>query len=336
MATHVVVGAGPVGTAITQHLVELGHDVVVVTRSGSGPDLPDVTRVAADATDAAGLTALAQGADVLHNAANPPYHRWPTDWPPLHRAMLTAAERTGAVLAIVSNLYGYGPVDGPLTEDLPLATTGTKGRIRAGMWTSALEAHRAGRLRVTEVRGSDYLCASPNSHLGDRVTLKVLAGRRATVVPSADTPHTWTAVPDVARLAVAAATDERGWGRAWHVPSNPPRTQREAIADLCRVAGVPPVPVSTLPRPVMRAAGLVSPVMRELQEVAYQFERPFVLDSTAAQETFGLAPTPWEDVLAGVVAHYRPGTPLAGAPGTTSGTAPGSAAGTAPGATAVA
>lgn len=305
MSTHVVVGAGPVGTATARLLVDRGDAVVLVTRTGSGPELPGLTRVAADATDADRLAEIARGAAAIHNCANPPYHRWATDWPPLASSLLAVAERTGAVLATVSNLYGYGPVDGPLTEDLPLAAQGTKGRVRARMWQDALEAHRAGRVRATEVRGSDYVCPGPGSHLGDRVTPRVLAGRPVRVMRSADQPHTWTSVDDVARLLLTVADDARGWGRAWHVPSNPPRTQREVIADLARVAGTRPSPVGEYPAWLMRALGVANPVIREFAEVAHQFERPFVLDSTAAVRTFGLEPTPWEAVLERQVAAYR-------------------------------
>lgn len=309
MSTHVVVGAGPVGTAIARHLQARGDDVVVVTRSGSGPDLPGVRRVATDATDATRLTALAVGATAIHDAANPAYHRWATDWPPLHEALMTAAERTGAVLVGVGNLYGYGPVDGPLTEDLPLAATGTKGRVRADMWRDLAAAHASGRLRAVEVRGSDYVCPGQGSHLGDRMMPRLLAGRKVMVLPSADVPHTWTAVDDVARLAVTVADDERAWGRAWHVPSAAPRTQRQVVADLARVAGVPTPEVGEHPALLLRALGAVNPMVRELREVAYQLERPFVMDSTAAQRTFGLEPTPWGTTLERQVAAYRVAVP---------------------------
>ena len=122
---------------------------------------------------------------------------------------------------------------------------------------------------------------------------------------SADTLHTWTATDDVARLLVTVALDERAWGRPWHVPSNPPRTQREAVGDLCRSARLEPVKVKEYPGMLIRGMGLFNPMIRELSEVAYQLEQPFVLDSSAAQQTFGLAPTPWEDVLTGVIGSYR-------------------------------
>ncbi|HEY3438307.1 MAG TPA: NAD-dependent epimerase/dehydratase family protein [Actinotalea sp.] len=311
MAKHLVVGAGPVGTATARLLLEQGHDVVVATRSGTGPDgapsaRGSLTRVSADASSPEAMSALARDAVAIYNCANPPYHRWPTDWPPIATSLLAAAESSGAVLATVSNLYGYGPVDVPMTEDLPLAAQGAKGRTRADMWEQALAAHDAGRVRATEVRGSDYLCAGPNAQLGDRVTPSLLRGKAVSVLRSADQPHSWTSVDDVARLLVTVASDERGWGRPWHVPSNAPRTQREVVADLCRVAGVPPVTVREHPAVLMRLLGLVSPMIREVAEVAYQFERPFVIDSTAAHLTFGLAPTPWDEILAGLVAAYRP------------------------------
>lgn len=305
MSKHVVVGAGPIGTATALLLIEKGEEVVIVTRSGSGPTHPAITRSAADASSSAKMVELASGAVAIYNCANPAYHRWPTDWPPIAAALLIAAERSGAVLATVSNLYGYGPVSGPMTEDLPLIATGPKGRARARMWRDALAAHNAGSVRATEVRASDYVAPGPSSHLGDRVVPRLLAGKSVAVLKSADTPHTWTTVKDVARLLVEVASDQRGLGRAWHVPSNPPRTQREAVGDLCRVAGVDSVRVSEHPALLMRALGLVNPLIRELTEVSYQFENPFVLDSTAAQRTFGLTPTPWDDVLASVVESYR-------------------------------
>jgi nucleoside-diphosphate-sugar epimerase len=305
MSKHIVVGAGPIGTATALLLAEGGDEVVMVTRSGSGPTHPAITRTAADASSSASMTELATGAVAIYNCANPAYHRWPTDWPPIAQALLAAAEHSNAVLVTVSNLYGYGPVSGAMTEDRPLAAKGPKGLTRAQMWRHALAAHDADRVRATEVRGSDYVGPRVQGHLGDRVVPRLLAGRDVTVIKSADTLHTWTATNDVARLLVTVAIDERAWGRPWHVPSNPPRTQREAVGDLCRVAGVEPVKVKEYPGTLIRGMGLFNPMMRELAEVAYQFEDPFVLDSTAAQRTFGLAPTPWDDMLAGVVESFR-------------------------------
>jgi nucleoside-diphosphate-sugar epimerase len=314
MALHVIVGYGAVGRGTAGLLLEQGHEVRVITRSGGPADGQAVRHVGLDASDAEALAEAVRGAAVLYNCASPAYHRWVTEWPPLAAALLTAAERTGAVLATVSNLYGYGPVPDPMTEGTPLRAQGPKGRVRARMWLDALAAHEAGRVRATEIRASDYIGLDSQSPLGERVVPRLLAGRRVQVLGSADAAHSWTYVGDVARLLVTVGVDPRAWGRPWHVPSNPPRTQREAIGDLARVAGVGPVKVSVMPRAMLALAGLFSPVVRELPEVAYQMERPFIIDSTAAEATFGLVPTPWEQVLTETIAYYRShGTPaLAG------------------------
>jgi nucleoside-diphosphate-sugar epimerase len=300
---HLVVGAGPIGTATAARLAAAGESVTLVSRSGRGA-APGITAVGADASSTARMSELAAGAVAIYNCANPAYHRWPTDWPPISNALLSAAQTSGAVLATVSNLYGYGPVSGAMREDLPLAARGPKGRVRAQMFHDARAAHEAGRLRMTEVRGSDYVGPGAQSHLGERVVPALLAGKRVSVIGSPDQPHTWTYTHDVARMLVTAAADERAWGRAWHVPSNPPRTQREAIADLADVAGVPMVKVGTVPRLALRALGLVNPMMRELGETYYQFSEPFVMDSGDAERTFGITATPWPDVLEHTLRSY--------------------------------
>lgn len=302
---HLVVGAGQVGSALAEQLAGGGAHVVVATRSGSGPDRAGVTRVRVDVSDAAALRAAAPTASVIYNCVNPPYHRWPQDWPPMAASFLDYAEQTGAILATCSNLYGYGPVDVAMTEDLPLAATGTKARVRASMWEEARSRHEAGRIRATEVRGSDYLCPGDQSLMGDRVVPRVLAGKGVQVLGDVDMPHAWTSTIDVARLLAVVGSDERAWGRAWHVPSNPARTQRQVVDDLADAAGVPRVKVSSVPGPVLRVMGLFSPQIRELSETDYQRSRPYLLDDSAARTTFGLEPTPWQDVLTAQVAHYR-------------------------------
>jgi nucleoside-diphosphate-sugar epimerase len=286
---HVIVGAGPVGTATATLLAERGETVRVITRRGSGPTHPGIERVAADANDAARLSELTAGATALYNCANPAYDRWPIDWPPLAASLLTAAENTGAVLATASNLYGYGPVDGPITATTLLGATHPKLKIRADMWREALARHEAGRIRVTEVRGSDYLEA--NSILSFGLAKPLLAGRRAFVPAALDQPHTWTSTADVARTLVTVAGDERGHGRAWLVPSNPPLTIRQLAERFTAVAGVPAPKLSPLPYAALWTVGLFAPLIRELQATHYQFARPFVLDSSVTERTFGLRPS---------------------------------------------
>ncbi|GAA1730972.1 NAD-dependent epimerase/dehydratase family protein [Isoptericola hypogeus] len=294
-----VVGAGPVGRHVAALLAARGAHVTVVTRSGRDTGVAGVRHLALDASDADALSAAAEGADVLYNCANPgSYPQWERVWPPLAAALQTAAERSGAVYALTGNLYPYGPVDGPMTEDLPDAATDHKGRLRARMWADARTAFSAGRLAgAVEVRSSDFVGpgVGGNGHVS-RVVPAALAGKRVTMIGRTDRPHTFTDVGDAARTLVAAAEDAGAHGRTWHTPSNAPVSQVQALTDVLASAGRPPVRVGSLRGAALAGVALVSPMMRELRELAYQWERPYVMDSTAAQERFGIAPTPWAEV----------------------------------------
>ncbi|WP_121252708.1 NAD-dependent epimerase/dehydratase family protein [Nocardioides ferulae] len=295
---HLVLGAGPVGRSLARLLADRGEQTVLVSRSGGGPELAGVRRVALDVTDADALAALADGAVALYNCVNPPdYTTWVRDWPPMAAAMLTAAERSGAVLAITGNLYPYGPVTEPMVEELPDRATDPKGELRARIWADALAAHRDGRVRAVEVRGSDYVGpgVGDNGHV-TRVLPRALAGRPVRVLGSPDQPHSWTDVRDVARTLAAVAARPDALGRVWHVPTDAPRSQRQAIADMCAAVGRKPVAVRGYPRLMLDALALGVPMVRELRSTRWQFEVPYVLDSSAAQEELGLRPTPWEEV----------------------------------------
>lgn len=305
MARHLVVGTGGIGQHTATALVELGHTVVLASRSGRDPGIPGAEVVALDARDADALTAAAQGAASIVNATNPrSYAHWARDWPPVANALLAAAERSGAGLVTVSNLYAYGRVDAPMTEATPLAPNGPKGQVRGWMWEQAYAGHLAGRLRATELRASDYFgprASAGMSYLQDYVIGKALSGR-AIRLPMGDpsVPHSWTYLPDIGRLAARLATDERSWGRAWHVPTAPALTTGEVAAQAAALVGRPAPTVGHIPAVVMRLAR-VSPMIRSLDETRHQFEQPFVLDSALTERTFGLAPTPWPEALGATV-----------------------------------
>jgi nucleoside-diphosphate-sugar epimerase len=298
MALHVIVGKGPVGATTAEELVARGHQVRVLSRSG-GRSTGSVEHRQVDATDVESLTAAARGAAALYNAVNPAYHRWATDWPPVAAALLSAAERTGAVLVTMSNLYGYGRPSGHMTTDTPLAATDVKGRVRIAMWTDALAAHEAGRVRVTEARAADFVgpqVPAAHSHL-TRPLPALRKGRRAWVVGDPDVPRSWAYLPDVAATLATLGTDERALGRAWHVPSAPPRSQRQALGDLAAALGLPAVPVSGIPWPVLRAVGLAVPMMREVVAVRHQFDQEFVIDAGATTAALGVTATPWDETV---------------------------------------
>ena len=253
MALHVIVGKGPVGTTTARNWSP------AATGAGALAQRRGLRR--RDRARRGGRHGrrrrqrLPRGADAIYNAANPAYHRWVTDWPPIAAALLAAAERTGAVLVTMGNLYGYGRPTGPMTPDSPLAATDVKGRVRARMWADALAAHDAGRVRVTEARAADFVGprCRPTSPTSSRQLATVRQGRRAWVVGD----------PDACAAGRTCPTSRPPW-RRWvptSGPSGTPGTCRAPTGRSARRSAISPprwaaAPrVSTLPWPVLSGPG---------------------------------------------------------------------------------
>jgi nucleoside-diphosphate-sugar epimerase len=304
MTEYLVVGAGSIGGLVARFLAEQNHTVRIASRSGSGPAHPLIERAVVNASQVQALTAAADGVRAIFNCANPEYHRWPTDWPPIADALLIAAEKSGAVLVTLSNLYAYGRPNGPMTPQTPFRADYEKAKVRGKMWLDALAAHEQGRIRATEVRASDFIGPQTNGHIGERVIPHILAGKSCQVLGNPAMPHSWTYTEDVARTMIACAQNSQAWGKAWHAPTNEPRSQKQVIDEIADLAGVPHVDVKGAPEFILRIMGLFNPMMGEMTKVSYQFTAPFIIDDTQTRELLGLQPTPWPEVLAATLRPY--------------------------------
>jgi nucleoside-diphosphate-sugar epimerase len=306
---HVVFGAGAVGMAICEALRRRGQSVRIVNRSGHAPVPDDVEVVGGDARDPEFTVAVAAGARVVYQALNPPYRYWSAQFPAFQRAVMKAAAATGARMVSMENVYMYGrPAGSPLTEKRWYDAHTTKGKLRGRMARDLLEAHERGSVEVVVGRASDYFGrhGGRQSNLGDRVFGPALAGRTAQVLGDPDQPHTYTYIPDIGEALAVLGEHPDVAGQVWHLPNDPAtRTTRELVDLAYQEAGHPPGRLRTLPPSVMRAMGVVNPTMRELVEMRYLFDEPFVVDSSKIADSLGLHATPLDRAVADTLATYR-------------------------------
>ncbi|MGA5036784.1 NAD-dependent epimerase [Streptomyces capoamus] len=296
MTSHVIVGRGAAASRTALLLAGDGERVRMISRTGGGPDHPLIDKVAADATDTDRLTGLTEGADTLFTTAAPPYHLWPERFPALSASLLATARRTGVAYVMLGNLYGYGPVGGPLTPDLPLTATGRKGRTRARIWEEAA----ASGVKVTEVRAAQFYGAGAVSVFSLMVQRQVMEGRLVLVPQELDVPHSYSAIGDTARTLVAASRDERAYGRAWHVPTAT-LSVRELAGRLAGLAGAPRPRVEEMTERDLTLLAFTEPFWAELHEVLTKPGQPFVVDFSDTEKILGVGATPVDDVLAEVI-----------------------------------
>jgi len=299
---HVVFGAGQIGTRVANQLVARGHRVRIVSRGGTS--VAGAERVAGDARDRVFAASAAHGADVVYDTMNPVYQDWQRDLLALGRGSLHAATTAGARLVALDCLYMYGAPAGPMTETTPSAPCSRKGALRAELAELRLSALGRGEAHVAIARASDFFGPGlPASWWSERFFTRALAGKRVECLGDPDMPHSYTYADDVARALVTLG-DVPGAGDAdgvWHVPTVAAETSRQLAARVGQALGVA-IQMARMSPFLLRALGVFAPFMRELPEMAYQWEVPFVIDDGKFRHRFGVMPTPIDEQVAATVA----------------------------------
>src|SRR5215210_543545 len=308
---HVIFGTGAIGLATFDALRRRGETARLVNRSGHARVPEDVEVIGGDARDPAFTTTVADRAQVIYQILNPPYAEWTAQFPLLQAGVLAAAEATGARLVSMENVYMYGrPAGRVLTEDRAYDAHTKKGQLRGRMARELLAAHDAGRVEVAIGRASDYFGPGrgAQSNLGDRVFPAVLPGKTATVLGDHDQPHTYTYIPDIGEGLATLGEHPDAPGQVWHLPNDPDtRSTRQLVDIVYRLAGQQGGKLRRLPPVVLRALGLVNPTTRELVEMQYQFEEPFIVDTSKITNKLGIEATPVEQALAATLQEYHRG-----------------------------
>lgn len=300
----VVTGAGPVGWTAAEQLAAAGHRVRVLTRTGSGPDHPLIEKQAVDVSDPARLGGLFLGAAAVFHCIHGSQYTakaWAAELPGAEKAVLAAAGEAGAVVVFPESLYSYSEPDRTMTEAAPREAQGGKRGVR----TALLKARAASATDTVSVVAGDFFGPRVRvAHAGERMLKPVLAGKSVTVIGNADMPHSFTFVPDLAAAMISAAQDPALWNTVWHAPTGPALSQREIAAAFAAAAGVRAPRMAAIPGWVLRTMGVFSAGTRELAEMLYQFERPFVMDSGVSEAALGLRPTPLNESAAATVAWW--------------------------------
>jgi nucleoside-diphosphate-sugar epimerase len=311
---HVLFGGGQVGQPLARILLARGKQVRIVKRSAGG--VPDgVELVQGDAKDLRFCVDAARGASTVYHLMNPPYYAriWAELLPTYMENLIAAAGRNGARLVVLDNVYMLGRPQGkPLDEDTPLRPCSRKGEVRARVSEQMWEAHRRGDVRVTTGRASDFYGPGGTlTHLGDQFWRPVIAGKRGRVLVDPDAIHTYHYIPDVAAgLAALGLAGDDVYGRPWMLPGAPAESLRALVARFSRALGRE-IRLIAMPRTVVKILALVVPFLREIDEMLYQWEEPFVISDRRFRERFKHVPEDPERAAADTVEwaklHYTVG-----------------------------
>lgn len=304
----VIGGTGFAGAATVNAFVERGHRVRVISRHVKADPRALVQTMAADANDVASLTRALDGIHTAVLCARPDYWRWPTELVPMFQRALDAATQTGTRLVLCDNLYAYGIPEGPLSEASPLRPHGPKGRARKEGAELMMRAHELGDVKVAIGRAADFFGPGVDSTPTKMSFGNAVQGKSVRLFGMGDTLHSVSFIDDVGRGLVTLAEHDEAFGKVWHLPVAPPMTELAWVRRMVELAGTG-VSVSTTPpwavHGLYRVMGLFSPLLRELPEMQYQHEAPFVVDDSQFVKAFGRRATPMDEAMHVTLEFWR-------------------------------
>lgn len=303
---HVVFGTGAIGMTLIEQLHAGGKQVRAVNRRGTANVPEGVEVIGGDATNTEFTKKASEGAAVVYFLVNPPYTKWPELFPPLQASVIEGAASAEAKLVAMENLYMYAPPHGePLTEALPHDATTRKGVVRAQMAKDLMAAHESGKVRVVAARPSDYF--GPRgllSAMGERVFYPALAGKKAQVMGDPNLLHSYSYLPDIAKSLAILGESPEADGKAWHLPNAPAVTTTQFIEMVYSAAGTD-LGIQAMPRFLVSLVSLFNGDVRELKEMLYEYEEPWVVDDSRFSKTFGQVATPLPEAIDATVAWFK-------------------------------
>ena len=295
---HTILGAGgAISSNLVPVLLKHGEKVRLVSRSGK--TAPHCESRSADVRHATSLKKAIEGSAIVYLLVGLEYKTsvWQKEWPVIMRHVIDACSEANIPLVFFDNVYMYGHVTGPMTEETPFHPVSKKGRVRAEIANMLLEAMNVGKIRALIARSADFYgpYAEGMSFFHQLLLKNQRAGKKGQWMMDAHVPHSMTYTPDAAAALYALACDESAYGQTWHLPTSSPALTGEQLAGIAAKFTKGKAHISVLSKFMMQLAGIFIPVIRESIEMLYQYDSSYVFDSSKFEKHVGWKATTYED-----------------------------------------
>jgi nucleoside-diphosphate-sugar epimerase len=296
---YTILGAGGIiANDLAKELVNNNKRVRLVSRAPKSVEgITDL--VAADVTNAEQTKNAVQGSHIVFLTAGLKYdHKlWGEAWPKIMTNVINACKAAGARLIFFDNVYSYGLVDGPMKEDTPYRPSSKKGAIRAAIATQLMTEVKAGKLTATIARAADFYGpgADKTGFLNLLIIDKFKKNSTAMWLGRDDQTHSYTFTPDAAKGLYLLSQDETSWNQIWHLPTAHPAPDGKGyITMIANQMGVKPKYMK-LGNFMLLLSGLFDGTIKEIREMLYQNNHPYILDSSKFEKHFNIKPTSYEE-----------------------------------------
>ncbi|MCB0819233.1 MAG: NmrA family NAD(P)-binding protein [Bacteroidetes bacterium] len=295
-----IIGAGgSIANNLVEILIKNREMVRLVSRKGIM--VPGCETVAADALNSVSLQNAVKGSQVVYILIGLEYKTkvWEAQWPVVMQNIISSCEAEQVPVIFFDNVYMYGIVNGKMTESTPINPCSKKGKIRASIAQSFLEACESGRIKGLIARSADFY--GPHSEkmsFFHAMTLDpMLKGKAVRWMMNDKVPHSMTFTIDAAHGIYLLSKDSTVWNRVWHLPTSAPALTGQQLIRLAAEINGKTVKHQVVGKGMLKILGWFIPAIAESIEMLYQVEFPYEFDSSDFNKHFNYTPVSYEDGL---------------------------------------
>jgi len=294
--TQTILGAGgPIGIELAKYLREYTSDIRLVSRKPVPVNSTDQL-FSADLTKREDVFRAVEGSDITYLTIGFPYSTsiWKQVWIPFIQNVIEACAAYQSKLVFFDNVYAIGGNNvNHITENSPISPTSKKGEIRAEMDKLILESMERGKLQAIIARAPDFFggTSRQNSMIMNLVYDNFVKGKKAQWFCNAHVVHSMGYVPELAKGTAMLGNTPEAYQQIWNLPTDSKKITGEGWIDIFAEEMGVKKSYSVLPGWLVKTIGLFVPVMKELAEMNYQYDRDYYFDSTKFNNNFKYTPT---------------------------------------------
>jgi nucleoside-diphosphate-sugar epimerase len=309
MLFHTILGAGGViADGLARELIRHKQPVRLVSRRPQAPQFTGAESLQADMSDPQQALRAIEGSAVVYLCIGLKYDFsvWRQQWPKIMTNTIEACCRAKAKLIFFDNVYMYGGVSGPMTEETPYDPQSRKGDLRARLATQLMSEVRKGNITASIARSADfYGPGSDKTGLPNLLVISRLAkGKKAQWLMNTGVQHSFTYTEDAVKALYMLARDENSWNQVWHLPTAAnPLTGDAFVKTAARHLGVP-ARYTVLPKWMIGLGGLFDKTTAELREMLYQYEFEYLFDSSKFEKAYQFQPASYEEGIKATANAY--------------------------------
>jgi len=290
----VILGSGgAIGNDLAKELTNFTNKIRLASRNPKKINEKDEL-VKCDLTKADDVDNAVKGCKVAYLTVGLPYQLkiWQEHWPVVMKNTIAACKKHKTKLVFFDNIYMYNPAKlNPMTEETEILPVSKKGKVRAQISQMVLDEIQAGKLEALVARAADFYGPGiSNSILNEVVFKNLKAGKKANWFCSVNYLHNFTFTPDAAKATALLGNTDSAYGQVWHLPTAAPIKGQQWIEKIAEGLGTKPKS-QIAPAFLVWILGVFNPIMKELVEMLYQYDRDYNFDSSKFENTFKMKPT---------------------------------------------